>query len=493
MVQLPVFFSDMEGRKVWKFLSILSPAQQQQWLRYLAFQYGAKQQYLQALAAYLVQSFPTPPESEACWQELYPDTSYDDGRIRKLAGDLTSTLEQFLSLQSQIDNPLDQKIHLLRGMVAQSDKDLFEQTWKKVCKDVYKLADSAAEIAKYRYELELLNREYRVRHRMKDGAFWIPPQEEWWGQESSLQRIAYLNSIWNLYQKLELIVHADITAINDQKKIEIPQRQEYLDLAQNDPLFNRLPLVKMYLRILRLPSGDEVITRNLIRYLFIHHQSIPKSEKNVLFSSLLNSLIGALNKFASPQTLPNLLDLYAWGIKNSFLKQQGILLPSHYKNFIKLCIRAGEIDRAKEFIQDERLSLPKDQREELPLLNQIYVAFAEKDFAESIRLINRTQFSKVMDEIDARSILLQAHYEQNSWDEEWLEHQINGLIRYTRNRKDLDPTRKELGLKQFRLTKQLFIAQTKEDYLKLQDSLQQLPATGIISWIREKVKTQLSG
>lgn len=487
------FFDNMNARKAWKFLSLLSAGEQKRWLAYLAFQYGNRQEYQQKLANFLVQNYPHPPEDEEAWQYLYPGESYNDGRIRKLSGDLTTQLEQFLGFVSQEQSPLDQKIHLLRSMISMADADLFGQTWKKACKDVYKHADSAAELAEYRYELELLNREYRRLHRMKDGAFWLPPQEEWWGKSGVLQRISYLNTIWNLYQKLELIVNAEINSSLKGNSVLIPLKEESIEIARTHPILSRFPLIGLYLKILDLVQiGRKEDIDSLSRYLFRNYQNLPDTEKNLLFSSLLNNLIIKLNTEESHAIILSLLDLYEWGLSNEMLLSDGYLIPAHYKNVIGLCLRIRDLDRAQSFLEEYKHILPEDVREELPALNRIYLTFTKKDFHKTIQLASQSRFSRPLDEIDARAVLLQAHFETGDIDIEWTENQINSLIRYTRSRNGLPIQFKKIYLDRFRLYKKLFLAQTKAEYQEVRQIVEHNPKLDKGGWVSEKIKEKVS-
>lgn len=482
----------MEGRKVWKFLSILSPAQQQKWLQHLAFQYGEKQQYLQKLAAILVSHFPHPPASESCWEALYPDSPYDDGRIRKLAGDLTSTLEKFLSLLSQEEYPLDQKIHLLRGLIAQPDKDLFEQTWKKVCKDIYKYADSAAEIVRYRYDLEVTFREYAVHHRMKSPKAWTHPSENQLEDKSLQERISFLLVSWDLFKMLDFIVKMENESIKTNSRPEIPMEKYFLQLIEQDKRFQKLPLVSMYLAIINLLQGKTVELEPLIAYLYRYHSSLPSQELGLLYGSVLNNLIRNLNKLNSVEDHTKLLKLYVWGIRKKLLLHEGQLLPAHYKNYVKLCIRAKQLELADSFIQEYVPMLPVRTRQELPILCNIYLSFARKEFGQAIRLSNSTAFTSVRDELEVRTILLQSHYEKDPADTVWLDGQITSLIRYARVRKDLPPYLKESFVLQMNFMRRLFKSQTTEELSQLYKRLPQLASSpGLQRWFDQKIEERL--
>lgn len=483
------FLYNMNARKVWKFLSLLSTEEQQRWLNYLAFQYGDRQEYQQQLASFLVQKFPHPPEDEEAWRHLYPDEPYNDGRIRKLSGDLTTQLEQFLSFASQEASHLDQRIHLLRRMIAEADLGLFGQTWKKACKDVYRFAGSAAELAEYRYELEVINREYRLTHRMKDGAFWFPPQEGWWGESDSLQRISYLNSAWNLYQMLDLAVNSEINSSRTGNRVLIPLKDESLEIARTHPILSRFPLVGLYLKILVLvQEGKKEDIDSLSRYLFRHHHRLPDTEKSLLFSSLLNHLIIKINKGESHSVILTLLDLYEWGLNNKMLLSDGYLIPGHYKNVIGLCLRIRDLERARSFLEKYKSVLPEDVREELPALNRIYLSFAEKDFTKTIQLASKSRFSSPLDEIDARAVLLQAHFETGMMDLEWAENQINSLIRYTRSRNSLPGQFKRIYIERFRIYRKLFLAQTQAEFQEIAVIVEKNPTLDKGGWVAEKLK-----
>ena len=485
----------MQDRKLWHMIALLSEDERLLWLDFLAYQLGHKQVFQQAAAAFLVKSFPAPPSETEVWQVLYPNQPYDDARLRKVLGDLTAYLEAFFSSLATASSPLDQRVMLLRRLLPQADPILFGQTWRKACKDVFKFASSASELAKYRMELEVLNREFRLQHRMKEGAFWIPPQEIAFGELGMLQRIAFLDTAWNLYKVLELVANAENEARRQQHRPEIPLEKAFLDLARHDTRFRNLPLVAVYLRILDLLQQKQTQVASLLRYLYRHYAAIPKVERDLLFASLLNHLVRELNRSEAGDTLHDLIRLYDWGIQTGQILYDGVLVPAHYKNFFKLCLRSGELDRAREFLRTGQALLPKEARQELYALHSIYLAFAEKDFNRTVKIASHSTFSQVLDEIDARTLLLQAHYELKSWEEEWLEGQLSRLMRFVRQQKELPPYTRKNVTGQLMLFMRLVRSQTRLDHEKVASSLPEPTGleTGLPGWIREKVKEKMSG
>ncbi len=483
----------MQDRKLWHMIALLSEEERRQWIEFLAYQFGQKQVFQQAAAAILISSFPHAPSEAEVWQELYPDQPYDDARLRKVFGDLTGYLETFFSSLAAASSPLDQRVMLLRKLLPQADPTLFGQTWRKACKDVFKFASSASELAKYRMDLEVLNREYRLQHRMKEGSFWTPPQEIAFSELGMLQRIAFLDTAWNLYKVLELVANAENETIRQQNRPEIPLEKAYLDLARHDARFGSLPLVAVYLRILDLLQQKQTNVPSLLRYLYRHSAGIPKVERDLLFASLLNHLVRELNRSEAVSTLRDLIQLYDWGIQTGQILYDGVLVPAHYKNFFKLCLRAGELDRAREFLQTGQALLPKEARQELFSLHSMYLAFAEKDFARTVRIASHTTFSQVRDEIDARTLLLQAHYEQGTWEEDWIEGQLSRLMRFVRQQNELPPYTRQNVAGQLILFRRLVRCQSHLDHEKLASSLPEPTGveTGLPGWIREKVREKM--
>lgn len=479
----------MKSRKVWKFLALLATDEQKRWRDYLSFQYGTRQEYQQQLADFLVQSFPVPPEDQEAWCYLYPEEPYNDGRLRKLSGDLTTQLEHFLSFLSQEKSPLDQRVHLLRSMIAHADPVLFEQTWKKACKDVYKYADSAVELAQYRYELEVLNREFQVHHRTSHSIVWDPETEKVLLGLSPSQRITFLMTAWDLYKSLDFIIKMENESIRTAARPEIPLENHYYQFLDQDKTFRKLPLVSMYLKLIDLLQGKKVMVNSLLSYLYQYHHAIPPQELKLLYGSLLNDFIKKINQPGAIGRHRQLLDLYVWGIEKGLLMHEGELLPAHFKNYVKLCIRSQELDRTADFIQKYALLLPKNTQAELPQLCTIYLTFAQKEFEESIKLIHRMQFTSTRDELDVRTILLQCHYELHSWEDEWLENQLTRLLRFTRSQKDLPPYLKDSFVTQFNLLKRLFRLQSRRELTALKSKLEDKSNSGLglRKWLWEKV------
>ena len=129
--------------------------------------------------------------------------------------------------------------------------------------------------------------------------------------------------------------------------------------------------------------------------------------------------------------------------------------------------------------------LPDDVKEDLPALNRIYLSFAEKDYPKTIQLASHSRFSRSLDEIDARAVLLQAHYESGERDPDWLDGQIQALIRYTRNRTDISDSFKQTYVARFRLYRRFFLATTAEELSQIRKVVQQTPAIDKGGWLRD--------
>ncbi|MDP5170549.1 MAG: hypothetical protein NWR72_09905 [Bacteroidia bacterium] len=479
----------MQQRKAWKYLSLLSHSEQTDWLKHLALTFGEKQQVLHIVARLLVKEFPRAPELEEVWQALYPGDAYDDARLRKILADLTTQLEHYLGNQSFQSSPLDQRLHLLQRLIYQPDADLFGQAWRKTCKDLYRLAESAKDMARYRYEIEVLNREYRIRHRLPEGNFGVLPQEKWWPTAGTLQRIVELNTAHHLFSQLELMISIESFSKRSDTRVDTPLAHEFLNLARSHPFFSRLPLIAFYLRIIDMLRGSASVRVDVLTRFFLRsHARLPKFERGQLFGILLNHLIASLNKKESKEIILDLLDLYEKGMELQLLQTDGVLLPAHYRNFVALCLRNHSTERAKKFMEASHKFLPEDARKELPALNNIYISFAEKNYPETIRLVNRITFSRPIDEIDARAVLIQAHYESGQQDLEWLENQLNRLIRYTRMRPELSKQHKNSYIRRFRMYGRLIRAHQPEEFDRLYEYVIHSGNLDKGSWVKEKIE-----
>lgn len=479
----------MKNRKLWLLLTSLSPKEQAQFARWLEMEMDGRQEYKRTLNSFLLSQIPTPPPTHLVWEHLYRDKPYDDARLRKLIRDLSAQVEEFMAILAFRKNKRLKEAFLLQEMNTRDIGPVFEKRITKIRKSIAAKSFKNGEDFYQWYLIEKEAWRFNVKHRRPPKLIEIEGQDKM----SEMQLINYLYDNWWISIKLKLALGNLVYERKQGKSIESILLPEIEKSIQEHSFFHAQPRIQIYLKMLRLLKGEEKGNfTELLTLIQTHKTSIDFAELQQLNALLLNYFIGKLNTTGDETAAWRIFDLFEWAIEDRLILLDGILPRIYYKNLITICIRVSNFDKAWEYMHLLKPLLEESKREIIFNNLMIYFFFAKKEFSKVIEITVDTRFQQGNDEVDARTYMLQAHFELGESDLDWLYNQVETLIRYVRNQKKLSHSQKQPYLNRLKLFKRLINLKTSIELRKLEKAVKETQPIDRPEWLLEKIREKLS-
>lgn len=465
----------MNDRKIWKVLSALTVKEAEAFNRWLEAEMAGKQVYLRKLSQLLSHNLQQAPQAEAIWEALYPGKTYDDGRLRKLNGDLTQQLEEFLAIVAFRADRNNRDLYLIREINRRKRPDVFTKLYRKLYDRLIRRTNKNADYYRTLYELEETKQRFNQIHRIP----YSPPKpaepdalpETYMSQ---MQRLNYAFDSWWLHEKMEIMPHNLNSMAFHQEPIESVLLEEVLELIETHPLHSKqhwLAINKQLMLFLQQPQS--VAVTDIMKLLEERKEDLEKNEVLSLWSFLINHYARKLNETGEIDHARHLVSLYEWAIHSELILLDNYLPVKHYRNIITTILRIPAFDLAFQYLHTFKPLISPEKREDTFIFNLAKYHYAKEEFQSVIDLLSNHKFTHSVDEIDARAFLLQSQYELNINDTEWLFGQAENLIRYVRNRRAIPKRIKQLYINQYRLFNRVLNANTDDKLARVKLAVQE--------------------
>lgn len=412
----------MQKRNIWHLLSSLSAEEVKKIPRWLSAELEERQQYVQHLLSLLLASLPEAPSEQALWDQLYPNTAYNDARLRKLLRDVNRYLEEFLAIEAFRRDRQRKDIFLLQEIHKRNLPKLFKKVYQRIDRSLEEKPFRNGAYFRKKYEMESLYQQYLIKHRPKE-------------KNSRLESLYQAYDRWWMYGKVELAclrAHSQFFGSTIQN-LFLPEVLLYLEQIPEDQNTGVLQIYRrLYLLLHQQPSDNPHEIRELVQ---AHETKFTDAELRTIFDLLINYHISRLSRAATRNNVEELYQLYLWGIKRRLIFQQESINLNHYKNIQTVCLQLKKFEQAKNYLERFKIHLSDDIREDAYNFNLATYLFATHKYVKVIEVLRHHKFQQLVFELPARILLIQAHYEQEGPGQDWLLTQIDSLIRFVRNQK----------------------------------------------------------
>lgn len=483
----------MKNRKVWIILSSLSEDEQRRFPLWLAVELGAKQQYLQALCKLLIQALPVPPERAGLWQSLYPETRFDDARLRKLTRDLTRWLEEFIAIERFRQEKDQRELYLLRGYQERQLDEVFVKEIRKVDKALMKREIHDREFYHFLYELEIVCQSYEAKNRSSIDRKLPTISALDPAPENIIPRIQFYFDRWWVQEKLFIS-----TSVLSQKQVNTIDSEslllnELLEYLEKDSPIAQNAIVQLYQKVYLLLTGGETESiEQLIQLLGDQYPILPKQDLQTLWLQLVNYYVRSWNETGNNHFGYPLTHLFEWAIEADFLLVDRFLPEVYYRNLITITLRIQQYEKAWTYIHSYRSKLnPTIAEASFTLGVSSYYTY-KKEFQKVVDLLRHKRFFRPLDEIRARSYLLNAYFEIGKQEEEWLVGQTNNLIRYIRRKSFLPENHKRSFINRFQLFKKVLQAYQPAELQKISESVKVTIPLDDPNWLLQKIEKRMA-
>lgn len=476
----------MKKRKLWILIESMSEAERKRFPLWLKAELGDRQSYLQQLCQSLIEAYPVAPAREIIWQSLYPKSDFDDARLRKLTRDLTAWLEEFFAIEQFRSQKDEKSVALLRAFYGRDLPDEFEKAVRKFDRELAKRPLRDGDFFRMKYEIERLATEFAVSFRYKLDRSETSEQKERENIIPESQRLQHFFDLWWIQTKLEIASTNQAKKQITGKETESILLNELLALIPQDPYLSQEPFIKLYREMTLLLIGEETVKLSELLEQMQEMPGLASGDLQTIWVALNNHNLIALNQTGEAKYAEQSLLLFEWAISADFLLVAGYLPEVYYKNLIALCLRTKQYDKAEYYLEHYKGLLREERKEDVYLLSKAIYHSHKKDFKKVIQIIGPARLSKSTEEIQARTLLLQAFYEVEPEEIDWLLNQLKNLDRYIRSRQNMSDEMKKPLLNRLRLFRRLLRAHSQKDLNKLIYSIQTTRPLNTPQWLIEK-------
>jgi len=217
-----------------------------------------------------------------------------------------------------------------------------------------------------------------------------------------------------------------------------------------------------------------------------HWKLFPSSEIRDIYLFAVNYCIKRLNA-GDRNFIREAFELFRSGLKNETLLEEGVLSSFTYKNITRLGMALKENDWVEHFLEDYKKYLHPRERENTWRYNLAFFYFQQQKYKQAMRLLLQTEFKDVLNNLDARRMLLKSYFELGEYNA--LDSLLDSFSRYIHRQKDMGYHR-ENYLNLIRFVKKIIHSGVKNKAL-LQSLKLEIEATNMLAereWLLEKVE-----
>lgn len=388
----------MQNTFVLEIVANLSKSEVREVRNFLASPFFNQRQDVQQLFDLLAKSA-QPLNREEVWQAVFPNQPFDDQQLRLSLSYLLKLLEQYLVFKEKQHEPLADNHLLLTAYRRRKLPRHFEKTQRAVTKSLESQA-----LRNPGFYLE----SYRVEHQQ-----YLHLLESGRSKELNLQAVEDQLTTAMLAMKLRQAC----LLRSHQAVFKTPYRLDLLDeilaLAEKMPYADSPAVLVYRLCYLALfEHQDEPHFASFKLALFEHGGRFPKEEIGSLYLLAINFCIKKINA-NQPGYLREALDLYKQGLKSGLLLENGQLSRFAYNNITGIALRLpDELSWAEQFVDEYRHYLEPTAQEAAFSLNSARIAFAKRQYDNSLLLLQRADYKDFINGMSARILQLKIYFEK---------------------------------------------------------------------------------
>ncbi len=446
--------------------------------------YFCKNAGVQALVAYLADLYPhfdaENVNRQLVFQKVYGKTPYNEGKLKNLFSQCLKLVEQFWITEKILADEAAQHNALLQNIRERNLSKRFEKYFKSTPKTDYQ--NSQALYQKYQHCKEgdlfyIYQNNYQYNHLLEAQDqylthFYVSEKLRIACEMRNRQKI--LNLAFDFTETTSLIEHIgqDLTAYQNVPSVLI-YRQIYLSLTE--------------------PQHSQHYF-DLMELLDVHAARFPTDERRVLYFYGLNYCIGQIN-LGQKAFLQEMFLLFQKLLEKDLLLENGVLAEWHYKNIVTIALRLQAFEWVEHFIHEY-----KDNLSPTIVTNAYSYCLANfyyhtQEYAKALQLLNSVQYSTIIYNLDAKTLLLKIYYETD--EEMALRSLIESFKHYLMRNKLIAKPKYiryhnlfKLSLKSYKLkqiAKTLSKNKLTEEKEKLQNKIEEQKITNV-EWLKSKLE-----
>lgn len=327
---------------------------------------------------------------------LFPGKLHDDKKIRYLFTDYTRLIENFI-IDESLARDEAAKQQLLQKELALRNCSKAYRT--KRARGIAHPAKDAA------YYLHRYNDEYTHLD------LWISKQK----RQDTQNIEVVIENLDKFYFAKKLELSCVVQNFNNVLAVQFKNtfQSEIVELLRLHEYINTPVVAIYYLILLTLTEEEnEKHFNDLLRLLLQHEKDFSLQQLREVYQYAMNYCIKKVNK-GNTSFFKTLFEIYKNILPKKILMPGNFLPQFDYKNIVTIALRMKEFAWAKKFIEEYKIHLRKEDRENAYTYNLAHWYFHNREYSKTLSLFQQVKFTDVYYQLDTRSILLKTYFEQD--------------------------------------------------------------------------------
>ena len=334
---------------------------------------------------------------EKAWKYVFPNQEYEDSKMRYTMSFLLQVLKEYLINQEFKKDKTYSHILLCRALRHRGIDNLFE---KEMGATIDWQEKQSFRDAHFHYNNYLLGIERETYLAQKTRA--IDPE-----LQTSVDELTSFYISDMLRQScgalsLQSLMQRDYTLNFLKEVLEHVEHNDYSDKPAIGVYFNGYKALK--------DLDDEESFKQLKLLIERHWPDFPMEESRNIYVLAINCCIKRLNR-GNRAYIREGFELYKSGLENKVLLENGVLSKYTYDNAARLGLALKEFDWVEFFLKSYKSYLPASDRENIFTYSLAVFYFQKPDYENAMELLLKVDFKDVLNNLDARRMLLRMYYE----------------------------------------------------------------------------------
>lgn len=377
-------------------------------------------------------------EKEKIFRKIFPGEAFEDAKLRQSMHFLLKAIEEYLVYSEMGEDEVRQRTVLSSVYRKRRLNKIFLRTIKQV--------ESLQASPKLQDESYLRN-EYLLQR--EKYLFWAGPRQR---NKANLQEVSDALDYTFLADKLRqsCLVLAYQKAYKSEFNIGLIN--EVLNYIEAQTIFH-IPAITIYYYVYKAftSTDSEMHFQNLRASISQFGSLFPNEEIRDIYLMAINYCIQKVNE-GERSFLKETFNMYKAGFEKGYLIENNSISQNTFLNVVANALLLKEYEWAKHFIQSYQQFLSEPHRSNTIDFSLARLHFVQKEYDKAMRLLAQVEFSQVVINLMAKTMVLKMYYELS--EEDALDSLLESMRAYL-YRKNVVATHKAIYMNFIRMTKKL--------------------------------------
>lgn len=358
-------------------------------------------------------------KGEALFSNLFPNSPYDDQKLRLVKSYLFRLIEKYLAVREFSEDDLALQYYLTIAYRKRSLGDYFKKAYKKARNLLEKQPERSSKFFEYNYRLH-----------------WEEHLLTSKDSPSEIKNLVDLSETLDLNYLTQKLKNLCLIAAHQSvyhSEIETGLANEVLEYVQKSDLLEE-PAVAIYFFGYQMfdDKKAESAFQNFKSLVLEHGTAFPGEETRDLYLMAINYCVRQLNDGNEPYAR-EAFELYQEGLKKEYLLENGQLSRFTYHNIVAIGLKIGEFNWVEFFIHRFKNALQRKYRDSSFSFSSAQLEFSRKQYGAVLELLQRANYRDLLLNLRAKTLLLKTYYELQEND--LLSAHLDAMTNYIRRKR----------------------------------------------------------